>query len=278
MVEPPSELELSHAFTRKMNHLVSTMKAIHKFQVLLAKVRAKKGTVASAPVSPADKSFNPLEEKAKAEEIEELLRRRRNLLSQQDDDADKGHAQDVTDQEPLHLGIGTGARDAFAQDESTPDVVADSPTAVDFNIYDAAYEEAIKRQMEASASKRPKMYLTKFVKHTEHFKKLEHFVEDMSPPALKSELIDAKKTLKDRIGQIRKSDVTDATTQLKDKLDSMRKSDFAEARSLFNDRVDSFQHSAAGGKLADLVSKVTMASPEKLEKMATKNADSHKSA
>ena len=197
MIEPPNELELSRAFTRKMDHLLFTVKAIHKFQALLAKVRARSNEkpgceTSSTPVG--DKPFNAAEEKAKAEQIELVLSRRRRLLSQQDEEADKGHAQEIGDSEPLLLGIGTGARNAFATHESTPDVVADSPTAVDFNVYDAAYEEALRRRMEANPSKRPTMYLTKFVKETEQFKKLADLVEGtpFAPPALKAEFKDAK--------------------------------------------------------------------------------------
>lgn len=207
MVEPPNELELNRAFTRKMNHLLSMMKVIHKFRTQLAKIRARQGTsVASSSTSlqrvmTEDESFNAADEKAKAEDIENLLARRRHLLSQQDEDADKGHARDVVDQEPLLLGIGTGARDAFARDEATPDIVADSPTAVDFNVYDRAYEEAIKRRMEAKPSKKPTMYLTKFVKETDYFQKMEKLVEGtaLSPPALKAEFKQAKDALKDNL-------------------------------------------------------------------------------
>ncbi|KND94903.1 Calcium/calmodulin-dependent protein kinase kinase 1 [Tolypocladium ophioglossoides CBS 100239] len=202
LVEPPTELELSRAFTRKMNHLLCVMKAIHRFRSLLVDIRARNGVAAdgstpSLGVSDSQADFDPAEEKARTEVIEALISRRRSLLSQEGDDADKGHAHDVSDQEPLFLGIGTGARDDFAMDEATPDVVAHSPTAVDFNIYDRAYEDAVNRQMKASKSGKPTLYLTKFVKETEHFKKLENLVEGtvLSPPTLKAEIKDSKQQL-----------------------------------------------------------------------------------
>ncbi|KAI0482921.1 hypothetical protein GGR56DRAFT_214290 [Xylariaceae sp. FL0804] len=34
MVEPPNELEVNHAFTRKMDHLFCVLRAIHKFKSL----------------------------------------------------------------------------------------------------------------------------------------------------------------------------------------------------------------------------------------------------
>lgn len=207
IIEPPNELELNRAFTRKVNHLLSMMKAIHKFRTQLAKIRARQDTSAASsstslqPVMSGEEPFNAADEKAKAEEIETLLARRRHLLGHQDEDADKGHAREVGDQEPLLLGIGTGARDAFARDEATPDVVADSPTAVDFDVYDRAYEEAIKRRMETKPSKKPTMYLTRFVKEKDYFKKMENLVEGtvLSPPALKSEFKQATHALKDNV-------------------------------------------------------------------------------
>ncbi|KJK77652.1 hypothetical protein H634G_07391 [Metarhizium anisopliae BRIP 53293] len=207
IIEPPNELELNRAFTRKMNHLLSMMKAIHKFRTLLARIRARNntGVVGSSTslqrLMSEDGSFNAADERAKAEEIEALLARRRHLLSQQAEDADKGHAREIGDQEPLLLGIGTGARDAFAWDEATPDVVADSPTAVDFDVYDRAYEEAIKRGMEARPSKKPTMYLTKFVKETDYFKKMENLAGGTvpSPASPKTEVKKATHVLRDRL-------------------------------------------------------------------------------
>ncbi|KAG5995272.1 hypothetical protein E4U54_002890 [Claviceps lovelessii] len=214
MVEPPNELELRRAFTRKMNHLLSMMKVIYKFKMLLAKTRSKHGTSTEGPRGLDGRSASPRPatadegatvdasaQKAKAEEIESILADRRRLLAQSEDNADKlhGHAHALSaDHGPLFLGIGTGARDAFARDEATPNVVADSPTAVDYNVYDRAYEEAIRRRMEAKPSKRPTMYLTKFVKETDYFQKMENLVQGtaFSPPTLKTEVVDTVHALK----------------------------------------------------------------------------------
>ncbi|GAO19603.1 hypothetical protein UVI_02063780 [Ustilaginoidea virens] len=206
MVEPPNELELSRAFTRKMNHLVSMMKVIQKFRMLLAKIRTRRGGVgaescaasAQIPGSGAE-GLDAALEKTKAEEIQNILARRRLLLDQQDRGANKGHAHEVGDQDPLLLGIGTGARDAFARDETTPDVVAESPTAVDYNVYDRAYEEAIKRRLSVNPSKRPIMYLTNFVKETDYFMKTGDLVDGtaLSPPLAKAEPKETAQVLRD---------------------------------------------------------------------------------
>lgn len=211
MIEPPNELELSRAFTRKMNHLLSMMKVIHKFKMLLTKTKSKrdKGPESSS-VSPQpattteDAAVSESAERARPEDIESILAGRRHLLSQQDEHGDKGHAHEVGDQAPLFLGIGTGARNAFAQagdGQATPNIVADSPTAVDYNVYDRAYEEAIKRHMDAKPSKRPTIYLTKFVKETSYFKKMENLIEGtvFSPPTLKADVSETAHALKNSL-------------------------------------------------------------------------------
>ncbi|KAG5937038.1 hypothetical protein E4U53_000096 [Claviceps sorghi] len=215
MIEPPNELELSRAFTRKMNHLLSMMKVIHKFKMLLAKTRNKQGsnpesleTVPASPhaANPESATFGASAERAKSDEIESILADRRRLLRKRDESADKSHAHEVADQGPLFLGIGTGARDAFAQDEatdeSTANIVADSPAAVDYNVYDRAYAEAVRRRMEAKPSKRPTMYLTRFIREADYFKEMENLVEGtvLAPPMSKAQSIDAAQALKSTLG------------------------------------------------------------------------------
>ena len=74
------------------------------------------------------------------------------------------HDQDQQQQQPHHpllLGIGTGGIDAFPADEQArpgeqprvADVVSDSPTAVDFNVYDRAFEAEVER-IKRSTSRR----------------------------------------------------------------------------------------------------------------------------
>lgn len=216
IIEPPNELELSRAFTRKMDHLFCVMKAIHRFKSLIPNRRSNAATPESQQESPgyfkgADvpDDFDPAEEKARAAEIEALLEQRRAMLSARKGTGDsqntndgneepgKGHAKDVSDTEPQLLRIGTHSHDEDAQDESTPHIVADSPTAVDFNIYDRAYEEAIKERLEANPSQRPVMYLTKLVKETDYFKKLENIVEGtiFSPDSIKEQMKDTREHL-----------------------------------------------------------------------------------
>ncbi|OAA72286.1 calcium/calmodulin-dependent protein kinase kinase [Cordyceps fumosorosea ARSEF 2679] len=184
-VEPPNELEISRAFTRKMDNVLCVLKAISKFKSLLSDRRARSPAVTEEI---QEGTFDPVEEKTRAEEIETLLAQRREALNRRTRGSDdstgsvggKGHAKDISDQEPLYLGIGTSSRHAFYLDDEsgTDDVVADSPSAVDYNIYDRAYEQAIKDRLDAGPSAvRPVMYLTKFVKETERFQSFENIVE-----------------------------------------------------------------------------------------------------
>lgn len=178
-VEPPNELELSRAFTRKMNHLLCVMKAIHRFRSSLPASRRKKA--ASQP--PEEKeTIKAADTKASVADIAARITQQKTVLfaPEAGEGKTKGQAHDITDQEPPFLGIGTGARDAFATDEKTPDVVSDSPTAVDFDVYDRAYEEAIKERMKPNQPNNPIMYLTKHIKEKDYFKKLEVLVDEAS--------------------------------------------------------------------------------------------------
>lgn len=176
-----------------MDNVFCVLKAITKFKALLADRRAATPTVAEEI---EEGTFDPAEEKRRAEEIESLLAQRREVLRQrtrvsgssddsnrendtEGDGAGKGHAKDIGDQEPLYLGIGTSSRHAFYldDDDDADDVVADSPTAVDYNIYDRAYEQAIMDRLRENPTTRPIMYLTKFVKETDHFKSFGNIVD-----------------------------------------------------------------------------------------------------
>lgn len=208
-IEPPNELELNHAFTRKMNHLLCVMKVLHRFKALRAKRRLAQGLSVgesheSQPGSDSNTEktddFNPAEEKAKAEEIEALLAQRRRFLSRDRDSSggsgsgggvntpERGRAHDASDQEPLFLGIGTGARDDFAMDEASPNIVADSPTAVDFDVYDRAYEDAVREQLKSTQGSKPTLYLTRLVRDKDNLRNLEDLVDGSSMSGKLAEL------------------------------------------------------------------------------------------
>lgn len=198
-VEPPNELELSRAFTRKMNHLLCVMKAIHRFRCLLIASRRKKGIFRPAEEGEARKPTDIIKANPSIADIATLITQQKTMLlaPETEEEKTKGQTHDTGGQEPLFLGIGTGARDAFATDEKTPDVVSDSPTAVDFNVYDRAYEEAIKERMKPNQPNNPILYLTKHIKEKDYFKKLENLVDEaaVSPSPLKTVVKNSKQLL-----------------------------------------------------------------------------------
>ncbi|KAF4992045.1 hypothetical protein FDECE_13819 [Fusarium decemcellulare] len=185
MIEPPNELEVNRAFTRKMNHLLCVMKAIHRFKIILAKHRAGVKTESGTPNQP-QRAFEASQERAKAEVIEALLSQRRKVQAQQfmGQGNELPPVRDDKEDGVPFLGIGTGARDDFARDEATPGMVSDSPTAVDFNVYDRAYENAVENitSGQSDSSRRPTVYLTKFVKDTQNLKDVPELVESADTP------------------------------------------------------------------------------------------------
>jgi [calcium/calmodulin-dependent protein kinase] kinase len=172
-----------------MNHLMSVMKAFHKFKTLKSKRRAaiiEGGGVVSSPTEASLNSpIDPAEEKARMQEIQAIAERRRRFrgTGSYDDAGEKGHARDVMDYEPLFLGIGAGSNDVPNGEEPPANVVADSPTAVDFNVYDRAYGDAIDK-IKANPSRRPTLYLTRFVKEKDTLKHIDDLIEASGLPGM----------------------------------------------------------------------------------------------
>jgi [calcium/calmodulin-dependent protein kinase] kinase len=86
-------------------------------------------------------------------------------LERQSSSGDKGHAHDPLEEEPLFLGVGTGAQTVDHLDSLEPpaqNVIAESPTAADFSIYDTAYQEEVDR-IRASQGRTATVYLTRRV-------------------------------------------------------------------------------------------------------------------
>lgn len=167
------------------------MKAIAKFKGLLA---AKHPEMVSNTAR-EDSDTTPTQtstfqekkealEKANAEHAADLLDQRRRILRRASDGslggAGKGHAHQVTDLEPLFLGIGTGDRDDFAKHETPAEVVSDSPGAVEYDVYDRAYGAEVERIR--SQSRSATMYLTRFLNETERYKEDENIIEGPRQP------------------------------------------------------------------------------------------------
>ncbi|RYO78947.1 hypothetical protein DL766_008624 [Monosporascus sp. MC13-8B] len=250
-IEPPNELEVNHAFTRKMTHLFCVMKAIHKFRSLTSRSRAgtpvakapripptppelsTKGpypghsgastrtsnstldssqattaTFSSASTTATSTTSSMTRRKSVTEEAIELVAQRKAFIAARSiplPGGERGHAQDPTERAPPLLGIGTGGRDFFTTglpystmedeqqqptglpDTNDPDayIVADSPTGIDFDVYDRAFEAEVQRirareqhqqeQLQKSgkggrARARARTYLTRLVGEQERHK------------------------------------------------------------------------------------------------------------
>ncbi|KAJ0114016.1 hypothetical protein J7T55_007850 [Diaporthe amygdali] len=213
LVEAPNELEVSHAFTRRMGHLLCVMKAISNFKSLLSsrsRTNSPRTSLFPEDADPNnsghvprwtrhrpkpsmdDQEYEALK-RANEEHAARLLEQRKQFLLSRTGNTAPVHTDDApsadqapTEEEsgrshgerhpeamasaPALLGIGTGGRDNFAGgSEDEPASVADSPTAVDFNVYDRAYEEEIERIKKAGSQ--PSVYMTWHLNSKDQFHK-----------------------------------------------------------------------------------------------------------
>lgn len=112
--------------------------------------------------------------KSIAEEAAELVGARKAYLSsaghlERQEPGQKGHAKDPTETGPQLLGIGLGSHDEFATARTPADVVSDSPTGIDFDIYDRAFEAEMKRIRSEDHTSRRTTYLTRLVNEKEKY-------------------------------------------------------------------------------------------------------------
>lgn len=196
VVEIPNELEVNHAFTRKMDHLICVMRAIQRFKGLISKSRVTtprtsqapellaKGFKAetrtsSSPPTKLPKTSKPVRQKSVAEEAAELIEQRKAYLrlgaplrATGSEQQAEGEAQalNTSEKNTLFLGIGTGGDDEFFTTAPLGDMVAESPTGIDFDIYDRAYETEIKRIRSNGRKNRSWTYMTKLVGEKERDK------------------------------------------------------------------------------------------------------------
>ena len=98
---------------------------------------------------------------------------------------EKGHAHDPLDEEPHFLGIGTGGNDSL--DVSPEDIVAESPTAAEFSIYDTAYQQEVER-IRAAQGKTATVYLTRRVDSKKEYKEDANMIDAPNADEVKSSL------------------------------------------------------------------------------------------
>ncbi|PSR93940.1 kinase-like domain-containing protein [Coniella lustricola] len=233
-VQPPNELEVSHAFTRRMSHLLCVMRAISNFKALLhsrSRVNSPRQKLspsdALTPTEPAHRrpyfrhhpkpSMDEQElaemKRSNEEHAARLLKERMHVQKTRggnaascDEKAHRGSVQVkqianagaseegiVAPPEPFErkdgsrgsdsdtgsrdrnapprlqhtppvLGIGAGGQghDPTASHSQPASSVADSPTAVDFDVYDRAYAEEVERIRRSGG--RPSLYTTRHLR------------------------------------------------------------------------------------------------------------------
>ena len=163
------------------------MRAISKFKGLL-----HKDSTPSSPSQPAQTSRPQAQPPAKEKEAEAeakvndhvaaVLRERAKFLATRSTQVslrstadENGHAHET---EPLFLGIGTGSIDgpSTQTNEAVPvaDIVSDSPTAVDFNVYDRAFEAEVDRIKQSNSRRKG----TGPLYHTKHLHEKEQYQSD----------------------------------------------------------------------------------------------------
>ncbi|KEZ41532.1 hypothetical protein SAPIO_CDS7692 [Scedosporium apiospermum] len=190
-VEPPNEIELNRALTRKMNHLLCVMKVRYKLKLLVARRRAANKTSASPSSSPPPPPSNT--DIPNAEEIQALIAQRNSFRKERTLPLTVSTSPDA---EPLYLGVGLGVNVGESSDSSstapfgTDDgsyssssyaVVSDSPVNVDFNIYDRAYEEELQRILTNPLRRSSSVYMNNHVREKEQIRGVDKVLEGETP-------------------------------------------------------------------------------------------------
>ncbi|KAJ2899091.1 hypothetical protein MKZ38_003397 [Zalerion maritima] len=163
VIEMPNPLEVNHAFTRKMSHIVCVLKAIRKFLALL-----EKSKVASSGSNRRLSSFENGQQASSVEEALRLVQERQKFVSAKAnvEKAKRPSApSSPTEGKNFYLGVGTGDRDEFREDQVPRDVVSDSPVGADFDIYDQAFGAEVEniKSREQREGREKTVFLTRFV-------------------------------------------------------------------------------------------------------------------
>jgi [calcium/calmodulin-dependent protein kinase] kinase len=107
---------------------------------------------------------------------------------------EKGHAHDPLEEPPLFLGIGNGVDEPL---EPPQDLVAESPTAAEFSIYDTAYQEEVER-IRTAQGHNATVYLTRRVDSKKQYKADANMVEAPKQADVEGRVHEGFKGLLDR--------------------------------------------------------------------------------
>jgi [calcium/calmodulin-dependent protein kinase] kinase len=141
-----------------------------------------KGKGKTPPVTKADDNLTSLPER---------------LQPRHTGSGDKGHAHDPLAEEPLYLGIGAGVGDNESLELPQEEIIAESPTAADFSIYDTAYQEEVER-IRAARGDSTTVYLTRRVDHKKEYKADKNMINLPVHSDIKATIQEGWKDLVDR--------------------------------------------------------------------------------
>ncbi|KAB8300263.1 hypothetical protein EYC80_000469 [Monilinia laxa] len=146
-----------------------------------------------ADEEPADKMLT--QQKITKTNSSDLVTKRPELREQHS--GDKGHAHDPLDEEPLYLGIGAGIGDGDSLDAPVQGLIAESPTAAEFSIYDTAYQQEVER-IRAAQGHAATVYLTRRVDHKKEYKADRNMINLPHQADMKGRIQEGWKGLVDR--------------------------------------------------------------------------------
>lgn len=122
--------------------------------------------------TPVTEALTPLLHNSKKDHTHTIHRTAE--LVHQESSGEKGHAHNPLDVEPPLLGIGLGGQESLSPPQVG--VVAESPTAAEFSIYDTAYQEEVDR-IRATQGQDATVYLNRRVDNIKQYVADENMVD-----------------------------------------------------------------------------------------------------
>ena len=126
---------------------------------------------------------------------------------------ERGHAHDPLGEVPLFLGIGIGG-DNDGLGPPDPEILAESPSAAEFSIYDTAYQREVER-IRAAQGHQATVYLTRRVDSNKEYKADKNMIEAPDKSQVQGMPHEGFKGLLDRA---REKDDSPSSLQIKEKL------------------------------------------------------------
>lgn len=146
---------------------------MYKLKLLVSRRRAAKARAVEEEETPANIAVD-------AREIEALVAQRRSFRKE------SLSLSTSAASDPLYLGVGLGISASptstaipgpIGEEDYPVAVVSDSPIAVDYNIYDRAYEEELKRIMASPLRRSSSVFLNNQVREKEQLRAVANVVE-----------------------------------------------------------------------------------------------------